>query len=84
MRLAQSAEEAPETEKLGDFTVTARVLWVSALAIVIGILSSFGRPRALPKLIGLFTNLFYYQRWSTALVSSWRIIISETGRCWSP
>jgi len=56
----------PET--LGDFTTTARVIPISLLAIVIGVLSS-GVAWALLKLIGLFTNLFYYQRWSSALVS---------------
>ncbi len=85
MRLAQSAEETPEIEKLGDFTATPRVLWVSLLAIVIGILSSFVA-LGLLKLIGLFTNLFYYQRWSAALVSpanhhlgNWAVLVPIIG-----
>src|ERR1700683_1926292 len=85
MRLAQSAEEAPETAKLGEFTATPRVLLVSALAIVIGVLSSFVA-LGLLKLIGLFTNLFYYQRWSTALVSpanhhlgNWAVLVPVGG-----
>ena len=53
---------------LGDFTVTPRVLLISAIAVGIGIVSTFVA-LALLRLIGLFTNLFYYQRWSTALVS---------------
>jgi H+/Cl- antiporter ClcA len=53
---------------LGDFTITPRVLWISALAIPIGLISSVVA-LALLRLIGLFTNLFFYGRWSTALAS---------------
>ncbi|HEY2844923.1 MAG TPA: chloride channel protein [Bryobacteraceae bacterium] len=52
----------------GDFTVTPRVLLLSALAIAIGIVSSFVA-LGLLRLIALFTNLFYFQRWSTAAMS---------------
>jgi chloride channel protein, CIC family len=55
-------------DTLGDFTTTTRVLPISALALVIGVLASFVA-LALLRLIGLFTNLFYFGRWSTALVS---------------
>src|SRR5438874_10075345 len=57
-----------QSQTLSDFTVTARVLPISGLALVIGFVSAF-IALALLKLIGLFTNLFFYQRWSTALVS---------------
>jgi chloride channel protein, CIC family len=40
----------------------------SALAIVIGVICAFVA-LALLRLIGLFTNLFYFGRWSTAMVS---------------
>jgi len=60
--------EASRTQKLGDFTTTTRMLWISALAIAIGLISAYVA-FALLKLIGLFTNLFFYQRWGTALVS---------------
>jgi H+/Cl- antiporter ClcA/predicted transcriptional regulator len=53
---------------LGDFTTTIRLLPISALALAIGALASFVA-LALLRLIGLFTNLFYFGRWSTALVS---------------
>lgn len=53
---------------LGDFTTTNRLFPISALAIAIGALAAFVA-LALLKLIGLFTNLFYFGRWSTALVS---------------
>jgi len=55
-------------ESLGDFTTTLRVLPISGLALAIGILAAFVA-LALLRLIGLFTNLFYFGRWSTALVS---------------
>jgi H+/Cl- antiporter ClcA len=56
------------TETLGDFTTNWRVLPISALAIGIGALCAFVA-LALLRLIGLFTNLFYYGRWRTELVS---------------
>jgi chloride channel protein, CIC family len=55
-------------ERLGDFTATTRLLLISALALGIGVLASFVA-LALLRLIGFFTNLFYYGRWSTALIS---------------
>src|SRR5262245_35477157 len=55
-------------EKLGDFTTTRRVIYLSLVAIGIGVLSAFVA-LALLRLIGLFTNLFFFQRWDTALVS---------------
>jgi chloride channel protein, CIC family len=55
-------------EVLGDFTTTSRLLPISALALAIGIVASFVA-LALLRLIGLFTNLFYFGRWSTSLVS---------------
>jgi chloride channel protein, CIC family len=53
---------------LGDFTTGARVIPISLLAIAIGLLSTVVAWLLL-RLIGLFTNLFYYQRWDTALRS---------------
>jgi len=54
--------------ELGDFTTTVRVIPISALAIAIGIISTYVAYWLL-KLIGLFTNLFYFGRWSTGLIS---------------
>jgi chloride channel protein, CIC family len=65
---AQSIFDPAPAGKLGDFTTSWRVLPISALAIVIGGLCAFVA-LALLRLIGLFTNLFYYGRWSTSLVS---------------
>jgi chloride channel protein, CIC family len=53
---------------MGDFTTTIRVIPLSALAIGIGVLSTFVA-WALLRLIGLATNLFYYGRVSGALSS---------------
>jgi len=53
---------------LGDFTTTTRLLPISALAIGIGVVAAFVALTLL-RLIGLFTNLFYFGRWSTALAS---------------
>src|ERR1700704_6410503 len=55
-------------DDLGDFTTTWRVVPISLLATVIGVVCAFVA-LALLRLIGLFTNLFYFGRWSTALVS---------------
>jgi CIC family chloride channel protein len=63
-----NVSETRREDVLGDFTTTLRVLPLCALAVAIGALSSYVA-LALLRLIGLFTNLFYFQRWSTELVS---------------
>lgn len=60
------AHRAPKD--LGDFTTTRRVVPISILAIAIGVLASFVA-LALLRMIGLFTNLFFFQRWSLELSS---------------
>jgi len=59
---------ADRLRDLGDFTTSRRVLPISALAIAIGIFAAYVAA-ALLKLIGLFTNLFFFQRVDTSLVS---------------
>ncbi len=54
--------------ELGDFTTTSRLIPISFIAVGIGALSAFVAV-ALLWLIGLFTNLFFFGRWGTALVS---------------
>lgn len=54
--------------ELGDFTTSTQVIFLSAVAIAIGVVGAFVA-LALLRLIGVFTNLFFFQRWSTALVS---------------
>ena len=45
--------------ELGDFTATRRMVLLTGIAVVIGVIASFVAP-ALVKLIALFTNIFYY------------------------
>jgi H+/Cl- antiporter ClcA len=52
----------------GDFTAGRRLLWISALAIVTGVICAFVALLLL-WLIGGFTNLFYYQELSVELRS---------------
>ena len=54
--------------KLGDFTSTPRMITISGMAVFIGLVSAFVA-LGLLRLIGLFTNLFFFGRWSSALVS---------------
>ncbi|HUP03995.1 MAG TPA: chloride channel protein [Bryobacteraceae bacterium] len=54
--------------ELGDFTATARIIPISAMAVCIGIFGGFAA-WVLMRLIAIFTNLFYYGRWGTAFVS---------------
>jgi len=66
-----SKEKVPNNagnEELGDFSTSLRVLPISGLAILIGALCAFVA-LVLLRLIGLFTNLFYFGRWSTTMVS---------------
>ncbi len=56
------------TGRLGDFTTTGRVVPISILATGIGALSAFVA-FGLLRLIGLFTNIFFFGRIDTALVS---------------
>jgi H+/Cl- antiporter ClcA len=59
---------ARASTKLGDFTVGPRTIFIALLAVGIGVISAYVA-LGLLKLIGIFTNLFFFQRWSTALVS---------------
>ncbi len=67
-RLSGHTETPTSEQRLGDFTTSTRVIFISALAAAIGILGAFVA-LALLRLIGLFTNLFFFQRWDTTLVS---------------
>jgi chloride channel protein, CIC family len=57
-----------QVEILRDFSTTWRVLPISALALVIGVVAAYVAVILL-RLIGFFTNLFFYQRISTAFSS---------------
>jgi chloride channel protein, CIC family len=60
--------ESRSLRHLGDFTATRRVLTIAAFALPIGALSALVA-WALLRLIGLITNLVFYQRLGTALVA---------------
>ncbi|MEI2616748.1 MAG: chloride channel protein [Thermomicrobiales bacterium] len=52
--------------ELGDFTTTARVIFITAVAIGLGVVSA-GVAWFLLKLIGFFTNLFFFGRISVSM-----------------
>jgi H+/Cl- antiporter ClcA len=71
--------------RLGDFTMTPRVALIACLAVGIGFVSAFVA-LALLRLIGLFTNIFFYQRWNSSLVSPaanrlglWELLVPVAG-----
>src|ERR1051326_1192363 len=72
-------------KRLADFTADSRLLVLTALAAVVGIVSAVVA-LVLVRLIGFFTNLFYYGRLSGALVSPaenrlgwWAVLIPAVG-----
>jgi H+/Cl- antiporter ClcA len=62
------SRNGPDMRHLGDFTATRRMLKIAAFAVPIGAVSA-AVAWALLRLIGLITNLVFYQRWGTALVA---------------
>jgi CIC family chloride channel protein len=58
----------PDLAHLGDFEVSRRVLKIAAFALPIGAVSACVA-WALLRLIGLITNLVFYQRFGTTLVA---------------
>ena len=56
------------SERLGDFTATARIIPISLIAIGIGIVATYVA-WILLRLIAFFTNVFYYGRFSAAPAS---------------
>jgi H+/Cl- antiporter ClcA len=65
-----SAARPPQSrlEGLGDFTTTARVIPITLMAIAVGVISAFVAWFLL-KLIGFFTNLFYFHKFDTSFAS---------------
>ena len=63
-----SRHAIPSVDTLRDFTTTWRVLPISGLALVIGVVAAYVAV-VLLKLISFFTNLFFYQRLSTQFAS---------------
>ncbi|WP_235215593.1 chloride channel protein [Phaeacidiphilus oryzae] len=67
-----SARRGPRAAHLGDFTVQPRMLKITAWALPVGgagALAALG----LLRLIGLVTNLVFYQRWNTAMIAPGRV-----------
>jgi CIC family chloride channel protein len=58
----------PSEDALSDFTTDRRVLLLSLLALAVGVLGALVA-YALVWLIGVITNLAYYQRFSPAFLS---------------
>jgi chloride channel protein, CIC family len=78
-------DAAPPADALGDYTATPRTLWIAGLAVGIGVIAALVA-LGLLRLIGLFTNLLYYQRWGTSLVSPasnqlgwWAVLVPVAG-----
>jgi chloride channel protein, CIC family len=74
-----------DLDHLGDFTTSFRVLPIAGLAVAIGVFAAFVAA-ALLALIAFFTNLFFFQRWSTAAASPvdhhmgpWVIVVPVVG-----
>jgi H+/Cl- antiporter ClcA len=72
-------------EELADFTATPRLLMIAAFAVGIGVVSAYVA-LALLTLIGFFTNVFFFGRLSTALVTPaghtlgpWVILVPVAG-----
>src|SRR3954447_18346248 len=72
-------------DRLGDFTADSRVVVLSLMAIVIGVMSAFVAT-ALVWLINTVTNLAYYQRWASDSVSPagnrlgpWAVLVPIAG-----
>ena len=71
-------------DRLADFTRDRRIVLLSALALVVGVIAAFAA-LALVRLIGLVTNLAYFGRLSAAFVEpgaaarSWGVLVPVAG-----
>ena len=63
-----SAPVRDRVDHLGDFSLSRRVLTITACAVPIGAAGALAA-LALLRLIGLITNLVFYQRVETRLVA---------------
>jgi H+/Cl- antiporter ClcA/CBS domain-containing protein len=66
--MPQPSRHSASAHHLGDFLVSPRLIPLSVLAVGIGLVSALVATLLL-RLIGLFTNLFFYQRFDTDLTS---------------
>src|SRR5512142_2932917 len=72
-------------DRLGDFTTDRRMLVLSGMAVMVGVMGALVAA-ALVWLIGVITNLAFYQRFSSALTSpagntlgAWVVIVPVIG-----
>ncbi len=65
-KVVQAFSGEEKQGELGDFTMTPRTLMISLIAIVVGILAAI-IALILLRLIGLFTNLLFFQQWNFTL-----------------
>ncbi|MBS0207817.1 MAG: chloride channel protein [Planctomycetes bacterium] len=81
-----SGNAAPPRSALGDYTVTSRVIFISALTVCVGLICALVS-LGLQRLIALFTNLFYFQTFSFAESASpanhhlgyWSVLVPAAG-----
>src|SRR6266851_4926655 len=67
-RIPSMARNPQLDDRLGDYTADARLITLRVMAALVGVISAFVA-LALVRLIGLFTNLAYFHRFATSLVS---------------
>ena len=58
----------PMEDRLADFTRDKRILLLSLMAVVVGVMSAIVA-KALVWLIAVFTNFTFYQRFSSDFIS---------------
>jgi chloride channel protein, CIC family len=75
----------PAPDRLGDFTAGPRLIQLSLMAVVVGVISALVAA-ALVWLIGTFTNLAYYGRFASDLISpagnrlgGWAVLVPMVG-----
>jgi chloride channel protein, CIC family len=80
-----SAPSLPRPDRLSDFTADARLLIITPMAAVVGVISACVA-MVLVWLIASLTNLFYYHRFSSELVSPagnhlgpWAVLVPMAG-----
>ncbi|MGH2458332.1 MAG: chloride channel protein [Chloroflexota bacterium] len=84
-QVLDGSDSEDAAKELGDFTVDWRVVPMSVIAVGIGVLSAIVA-WILVRMIGIITNLSFYQRWGTDLVSpsgnhigAWVIVVPVIG-----
>src|SRR5215471_11327112 len=85
MRFFSGFHRREGSSRLADYTTTTRVIPLSLLAVGIGVVCAYVAVGLL-KLIGLFTNLFFFHRWDTTMASpagnhlgAWVIVVPIIG-----